>query len=489
LFLEVWGFLRGFWLRVAATSFILLIPCFWHARIEAGDLPSHVYNAWLAQLIEKGQAPGLYIVNRWNNVALDLALLKLGNVFGLAAAEKIAVSVSVLIFFWGAFALLAAVAGRAPWFLLPCLAMLAYGWTFNIGFFNYYISLGLGFFATAIFWKGRGRELLAGFILGAVALVAHPQGFAWLAGCVGYILLWRALPGWWKLLLLGAALVAIFGARMYLFTHSYEASGVFDSFGPGIYNGADQIDLYSIRSHVLSYVALGFGVLYFVVDAVGRGRNVEAWRPLRLPFELHCIAVFATYMLPDDLKVPVFSAGIGAMAIRLTTVSAVMGLAVLAQMQPKKWHTAGFGVLAVVSFVFLYQDTGILSRMEEQAGRLVSTLPRGQRVLVTIWPAEESRLPHIVHLVDRACVGKCFVFQNYEPASGQFRVRVRAGSPVAIDNSQTAERMEAGEYTVQEKDLPIWEINQCDDNDATKLCLHALAAGEVNVRAVSPTPQ
>jgi len=127
--------------------------------------------------------------------------------------------------------------------------------------------------------------------------------------------------------------------------------------------------------------------------------------------------------------------------------------------------------------------------MEEQAGRLVSTLPRGQRVLVTIWPAEESRLPHIVHLVDRACVGKCFVFQNYEPASGQFRVRVRAGSPVAIDNSQTAERMEAGEYTVQEKDLPIWEINQCDDNDATKLCLHALAAGEVNVRAGSPTPQ
>src|SRR5271163_2578821 len=271
LFLEVWGFLRGFWLRVAATSFILLIPCFWHARIEAGDLPSHVYNAWLAQLIEKGQAPGLYIVNRWNNVALDLALLKLGNVFGLAAAEKIAVSVSVLIFFWGAFALLAAVAGRAPWFLLPCLAMLAYGWTFNIGFFNYYISLGLGFFATAIFWRGRGRELIAGFVLAAAVLVAHPQGFAWLAGCVGYILLWRTLPGWWKAVLLGAALASIFAARVYLFSHSYEASGVFDSFGPGIYNGADQIDLYGKRSHVLSYVALGFGILYFVVDAVGRG--------------------------------------------------------------------------------------------------------------------------------------------------------------------------------------------------------------------------
>jgi hypothetical protein len=477
---EVRQFLRGGLLRVVAISLVLLSPCFWHPRIEAGDLPSHVYNAWLAQLIGRGQAPGLYIAQRWDNVALDWALLQLGNVFGLAAAEKIAVSLSVLIFFWGAFALLAAVAQRPPWFLLSCLGMLAYGWTFNIGFFNYYISLGLGFFATAIFWTGRGRELVLGVVLAGAVLVAHPQGFAWLAGCVGYILLWRVLPGWWKLLLLMGALAAIVAARFYFFNHDYGASSVFDSFGPGIYNGTDQIDLYSRKSHILSYVAFGFGLLCFVTDAVARGRNLEAWKPLRLPFELHCIAVVATYMLPDDLKIPLFAAGIGAMAIRLTTVSAVMGLAVMALMQPKKWHTAGFGAIALISFIFLYQDTGVLSRMEEEAGRLVSALPRGQRVLVTIWPAEDSRLPHIVHLVDRACVGKCFVFQNYEPASGQFRVRVRPGSPVATDNAETAEKMEAGEYIVREKDLPISEINQCDENDPTKLCLHPLAAGELN---------
>jgi hypothetical protein len=480
LFSEVRQFLRGGWLRVVAISLVLLTPCFWHPRIEAGDLPSHVYNAWLAQLIEKGQAPGLYLVNQWNNVALDRALLQLGNVFGLVAAEKIAASLSVLIFFWGTFALLAAVAQRAPWFLLPCLAMLAYGWTFNIGFFNYYISLGLGFFATAIFWRGRGRELIAGFVFAGAVLVAHPQGFAWLAGCVGYILLWRVLPGWWKLVLLAGAAAATVTTRLYLFSHDFGASSVFESFGPGIYNGTDQIDLYSMRSHTLSFVALGFGLLCFVADAVGRGRNLEAWRPLRLPFELHCIAVLATYMLPDDLKIPLFAAGIGAMAIRLTTVSAVMGLAVLAQMQPRKWHTAGFGAIALVSFAFLYQDTGVLSRMEEDAGRLVSKLPQGQRVLATIWPDDHSRLPHIVHLVDRACVGKCFVFQNYEPASGQFRVRVRAGSPVATDNSVTAEKMEAGEYIVRERDLPISEIYQCDENDPTKLCLLPLAAGELN---------
>src|SRR5690348_6908531 len=102
-------FLRAFWLRVTALSIALLIPCFWHRRIAAGDLASHVYNAWLAQLIEKGQAPGLYVVKRWNNVLVDLALLHFGNRFGLAAAEKIVISLCVMIFFWGAFALISAV--------------------------------------------------------------------------------------------------------------------------------------------------------------------------------------------------------------------------------------------------------------------------------------------------------------------------------------------------------------------------------------------
>src|SRR5258706_11473423 len=192
-------FLRRFWLRAAAISVGLLIPCLWHRRIEAGDLGSHVYNARLAQLIEHGQAPGLHLARQWNNVLFDILLLKLGNLFGLAAAQKILVPLCVLIFFWGAFALFAAVSRRAPWFLLPCLVMLAYGWTFNLGFFNYYLSLGLGFFAIAIVWSGRGRELILAAVLAVIVVVAHPQGFVWLVGCVGYVLLWRFVPGFWEL--------------------------------------------------------------------------------------------------------------------------------------------------------------------------------------------------------------------------------------------------------------------------------------------------
>jgi len=66
-------FLRLHAVRVTVISLLLLAPCFWHRRIETGDMPSHAYNAWLAQLIERGDAPGLYIVRQWNNVMTDLA--------------------------------------------------------------------------------------------------------------------------------------------------------------------------------------------------------------------------------------------------------------------------------------------------------------------------------------------------------------------------------------------------------------------------------
>ena len=50
------------------------MPCFWLPRIQAGDLSSHVYNAWLAQLIAAGKAPGLSIHTQWTNVLFDLEL-------------------------------------------------------------------------------------------------------------------------------------------------------------------------------------------------------------------------------------------------------------------------------------------------------------------------------------------------------------------------------------------------------------------------------
>src|SRR6202050_1786627 len=119
-------FVRQHYPKIFAISALVLVPCFWHRRIAAGDLASHMYNAWLAQLIEHGQVSGLWIERRWNNVLFDLLLSSVGRIFSLHIAEKIAVSVAVFIFFWGVFAFVSAVGKRAPWYLVPVIAMITY---------------------------------------------------------------------------------------------------------------------------------------------------------------------------------------------------------------------------------------------------------------------------------------------------------------------------------------------------------------------------
>lgn len=94
------------------TSVLLLIPCFWQRRIQAGDLSSHIYNAWLAQLIESGKTTGLAVVHQTTNVLFDILLAVLLRAFGASAAQRIAVALCVLVFAWGAFAFISRIAGR-----------------------------------------------------------------------------------------------------------------------------------------------------------------------------------------------------------------------------------------------------------------------------------------------------------------------------------------------------------------------------------------
>jgi hypothetical protein len=61
-------------------------------------------------------------------------------------------------------------------------------------------------------------------------------------------------------------------------------------------------------------------------------------------------------------------------------------------------------------------------------------------------------------------------------------VRVRKGSTVATSSTDDAEDMASGEYEVDDADLPIKQIYQCDAGDLTKLCIRDLEAGETNGR-------
>jgi hypothetical protein len=462
---------------ILAVSIIVLVPCFWHRRIEAGDLASHVYNAWLAQLIEKGQAPGLYIAPQWINILFDVSLLRLTKFVGLAAAQKIAVSAGVLIFFWGVFAFVASVTERPPWFLTPCIAMLAYGYSFSMGFMNYYLSIGLACFGLAILWRGRGLAWFGGTVFALLALLAHPIGFLWLVVTLVYIRLKAVLPRWWKVALPVSSAAVFFAVHWYV-SHRPALLADWDRGPFYFYTGADQLDLYGQRYVVLAVAAFFFGVFCVAADVYGQRREGVSRERFELPLELYLVAFCAVALLPENLRPSIYGGWIGVLGSRLTTISAIFGLCILGLLKPRRWYLAGFSTCAAFFFVFLYQDTGWLNRLESNAEKLVSSLAPGTRVIVTLDAPKDSRIMFIHHSVERACIGHCFSYANYEPASREFRMRVREGSPVAVSSTDVAEDMASGEYEVDETDLPLKQIYQCDSNDLTKLCIRDLAAGD-----------
>lgn len=466
------------------SSVLILIPCFWHRHIEAGDLASHTYNAWLAQLIAKGQAPGLYIVPRWNNILFDISLYRLGNLVGLLIGEKVVVSAAVLIFFWGVFSFLLAVAGTPPWLLTPCIAMLSYGYAFSMGFINYYLSIGLACFVLAMFWRNGARNWICAALVAALALIAHPIGFLWLSGTLGYVLLWRRIPGLWRLVLPTLALAVFLGIHFYVAGHpSLQAS--WPQYRFYMRNGSDQLIFYGHRYLILAYVALAWGILCFVADLVTRIQGREAgWRSLWLVLELYAVSFCVTALIPEDMHTGLYAGWIGYVVSRLTVISAIFGLAVMNCGRSRNWFFVGFAACAAIFFVFLFQDTLALNRLEDDADRVVATLPVGSRIVPVLNAPDDWRAEFIYHVVERACIGHCFSYANYEPPSQEFRVRVYPGSSIVTSSSDDAEAMARGDYVVKTSDPPLTAIFQCDDSDFTKLCAVPLRPGQTVEKAI-----
>jgi hypothetical protein len=465
---------------VLAVSILLLAPCFWHQRIEAGDLGSHVYNAWLAQLVHEGRAPGVYIVWQWDNILFDLLLFYSAKAFGLAMAQRMAVSLCVLIFFWGVFALMREASGRAPWVLVPCIAMLTYSYIFHMGFMNYYLSLGLATIGLAFVWSAETNGLITAVILAPFILLAHPLGFLWFLGAGAYRLLWLRLRGMAKALLPVLALAVLLGARWFVGHHrGYEVEWRQSPFWQ--LNGTDQFHVFGDRYRYFS-IAIGAFVLVATTAAWLEARGGRSfWKDRQLMIELYAICFCATALLPENLHTDPTGAWIGALVTRLTLVSAVFGLCWLASLPARCWYLLTMVPIAVVFFVFLYQDTGLLNRMEASAERVTRQLPFGTRTLATIFAPNDYRTIYL-HVPDRACIGHCFLVSNYEPSTRQFRLRVQPGSPVATASVDDSEDMQSGTYDVQEEDLPLKQMYQCTASDLTRICIRDLAEDEKNGR-------
>jgi hypothetical protein len=461
-------------------SIFLIVPCLWHRHIEAGDLGSHVYNAWLATLAQQGRAPGIYVVWQWNNILFDLLLFYFAKAFGFVVAEKIVVSVCVLIFFWGVFALLKAIGGKPPWLLAPLIAMLSYGYIFHMGFMNYYLSLGLASLGLSFAWPLRKNGLLGAAILAPVMLLAHPLGFLWFLGAIVYRVLWPRLPGAWKLLPLAVA-VLILGAVHWAVAHHPNWDVEWRANHFWLYNGADQFHVFGDRYRWFTRAVVFFSLLTTALALVAAPNRINFLKERRLILELYFLCFCATTLLPENLLTDPTGGWIGALVSRLTLISAIVGLCWLASLPARSWYLAFSGVAAAIFFTFIYQDTAFLNRMEASADGVTQQLPFGTRAVSTIFAPNDYRTIFL-HIPDRACIGHCFLVSNYEPSTRQFRVRVREGSAVVTASVDDSQDMQSGTYDVQEEDLPLKQIYQCHAENLAQICIRDLAEDEKNGR-------
>ena len=456
-------------------SAILLIPAFWHHHIEAGDLASHTYNAWLTSLIEQGKAPGLWISPQTNNILCDILLFRVGSRFGFAAAERLVFCVVILIFFWGAFSLAGAASGRAPWFLIPLLAMLSYGWTLNMGFLNFYLSLGLSLIGLAFVWRGRRFDFLCAAALLPLTWMAHPLGFAWYGGMALYLVTARWLRSSWHWALLLGTVGTILLGRFYL-AHHYRIEGTHIPFI--LLNGADQIVLG--KRYVWMYAGLIMSIIGSVwLDLAKSPRKVLPSFP-SLPLQLFVMEFLGLALGPDVIWLPNYAVPVTAIVFRFTLALSAVGCCLLGSLQVRRLFTILTAVIALAYFGLLFEDTAKAGAMENHAESLVRQLPQGAHVIVTFLPLGNLRI-FAHHVVDRACVGHCFVFDNYEPASGQFRVRANAGNRIAEADAKIVEHMMAGDYVVTTDDLPAWLVSECGGEERN-LSLQPLTPGALSLR-------
>ncbi len=465
------------WIAIPLFSSVLLIPCFWQSRIQSADLSSHIYNAWLASQIHHAKAPGLWISFQSNNVLFDLMLESLFVRVGSDLAQRLAVSISVLVFGCGAICFIFRVAGRNWWFAAPCVAMLSYGFIFHMGFFNFYLSMGLCLWYLSIVWASanswRLQSMAAPLLI--LAWIAHPFPVVWAIGTAAYLTLATRIPPPRRPLLLMFGLATLVTTR-YIVTHRYPYSWSLDQ---AIFvTGANQIALFGAK------YALPFAGLLLIWAFLLRSlikRHGLAHLVSTIPFQLWMLCAAAALLIPDRVLFPQFGRPLGYIAERLSLTAAVMMCSLLAAAPTTRLLRVVLVSVTVLFFALLYTDQRELNNMEDQMDLALSRLPSGQRVINSL-PDQSLRSLCFHHDMDRACIGHCFSYANYEPSSRQFRIHASPGNGIVLDDYADVDAVAGNRYMVQPRDLPLYFVYPCGLN-FREVCSRSLQAGESSGRS------
>jgi len=355
--------------------------------------------------------------------------------------------------------------------LLPSVAVLSYGFIFHVGFFNFYLGLGICFWYLALFFSGHWQRRLLVTPLLALAWLAHPLPVLWAAGLALYTAVAERVPAQARVFLAGVAVVILLGVHFWL---RIAYRGVWSIDQAWFTTGANQLLLFD-RKYFIPYVLLLAGWVLMLWRLVWKRR----FRVIvgDLIFQRWLLAAAAVVMIPAIITFPEYALPLSFVSSRLSLGAGVLLAALLAEVQPKRVEKAILTVSALVFFSFIFRDGQKLNRIEDQLDAVIAQLPSHSRVIGFLRIPSKTR-PPLLHAVDRACIGHCFSYASYEPSSRQFRVRVAEGSPIVMADYDDVASVETGEYMVQAGDLPAFLVYLCGP-EQQQVCSHELHEGEV----------
>jgi hypothetical protein len=340
------------------------------------------------------------------------------------------------------------------------------------GFFNFYLSLGLCMWYLAICWgrSWRIHALAAPLLL--LAWIAHPFPVLWATGTALYSMLASRLQPRRRSLLLMLGLILLVAARSILihrYPHTWSLAQL------TFITGANQVALFGVKYVApLAGLLLIWAVLFHhLIKRQGIPDLVSS-----IPFQLWLLNAAAVVLIPDRLLFPQFGRPLGFIAERLSLTAGLMICTVLAAAPSLRLARVGLVAVAVLFFGLLYTDDRELNHKEDQLDAALSGLPSGQRVIGSL-PDQSLRALCFHHDLDRACIGQCFSYANYEPSSRQFRIRARPENGIVLTDYADVDQVARGTYIVLPRDLPLYLVYPCGMN-SNDVCSRPLRVGETS---------
>ncbi len=314
-------------------------------------------------------------------------------------------------------------------------------------------------------WNLAPRRLLAAVAILLLANAAHSLPVIWTCAVLGLLWLMRRMPAKRGQLIL-AAVGAVLALRIALplVMSTIWIPGQIKSVA-----GVDQAWVYDDKYWVTAAgMLLVCGLL--VAESV---RRSGAWRLLGGElFQVFALTAAGIFLLPTWVWVPGYQHALIFIVERMSLTIGVLVVALAATAVPRRWHRWATGALAAMFFLFLYADERALNGFEDQTRAAVAQLPPMARVVSNV--DADLHVNALAHIIDRVCVARCYSYANYEPSSGQFRIRVTGPTSIVAATMPDSLRMELGKYVVQERDLPLYRISMASDGS---LAVDSMQAG------------